>query len=375
MSDITRWASIVLLLVAFAANGSPSSRMHRVPAIKSSINGPTALALDNNGHLYVIEGEEDRIDRIDLGDGTISVVAGYGRKPEQDCLHQDGIQATKACLQYPTSLAVGASGNLFIGEMSGYLREVSLGSGLISTVNGNGHSGETVEGSSALSANFWSIDGLAIDADNNVFIADMRQGGIFKVDVKSGVVTRVAGNGTQGFGGDGESAPNASFYNAGNISLDNAGNLLIADSGNCRIRRVEHSTGIVRTVAVTGEVRPDGSCKAGNLELSPDPSDAVADPSGNVYFVEGAMDIVRRVDSLTLSLSTAVGSGAKGFHGDGGLAVQAKLNNPSGLAIDQDGNLYISEFVSNRIRRVDAKSKVITTIAGNGLPHRMDVMM
>ena len=109
MSDITRWASIVLLLVAFAANGSPSSRMHRVPAIKSSINGPTALALDNNGHLFVIEEEEDRIDRIDLSGGTISVVAGYGRKPEKDCIHRDGIEATKACLQYPTSLAVHAT--------------------------------------------------------------------------------------------------------------------------------------------------------------------------------------------------------------------------------------------------------------------------
>jgi len=375
MSGVSRWASIVLLLVAFAANGSPSSGMHRVPAIGSSINGPTALALDNNGHLFVIEEEEDRIDRIDLGDGTISVVAGYGRKPEQDCLHRDGIQATRACLQYPTSLAIDASGNLFIGEMSGYLREVNLGTGLISTVNESGHSGETVEGSFALSANFWSIDGLAIDADNDLFISDVRQGGIFKVNARTGVVTRIAGNGKQGFRGDGESALNASFHNAVTISLDNAGNLLIADSGNCRIRRVEHSTGIVRTVAVTGEVRQDGSCKAGNLELSPDPSHPAADSTGSVYFVEGAMDIVRRVDAQTFSLSTVVGTGAKGFHGDGGPAGQARLNNPSGLAVDRDGNLYISEFVNNRVRRVDARSKVITTIAGNGLPHRRDLMM
>ena len=168
---------------------------------------------------------------------------------------------------------------------------------------------------------------------------------------------------------------NAIFRNAATISVDHAGNLLVADSGNCRIRRVEHSTGIVRTLAVTGEVNQDGSCKAGNLEPGPYPSDAVADSTGNVYFVEGAMDIVRRIDAQTLSLSTFVGTGAKGFHGDGGPAVQAKLDNPSGLAIDQDGNLYISEFVSNRIRRVDAKSNVITTIAGNGLPHRIDVMM
>ena len=126
----------MLLLVALAANGSSSSRMNRAPAIKSSINGPTALALDNNGHLFVIDGEEDRIDRIDLADGTISVVAGYGRKPEQDCIHRDAIQAAKACLQYPTWLAVDAYGNLFIGEMSGYLRKVDVGSCLISGIKG-----------------------------------------------------------------------------------------------------------------------------------------------------------------------------------------------------------------------------------------------
>jgi sugar lactone lactonase YvrE len=366
---------MVLALAAFAANGLSSSHVNRVPAIRASINGPTALALDNNGHLYVIEGEEDRVYRIDLRDGTISVVAGYGVKPGENCVHRDSIKVTKACLQYPVSLAVDAAGNLFIGEIGGYVRKVDLGSGLISTVAGSGHSGETVEGSSALAANFWGIDGLAIDAGNNLFILDSHQGAIFKVDGKKGIVTQVAGNRKQGFRGDGESALNASFRFAGTISLDHADNLLIADYGNCRVRRVEHSTGIVHTLAVTGEVNQDGSCKAGNLEPGPYPSDAVADSTGNVYFVEGAMDVVRRVDAQTQSLSTFVGTGAKGFHGDGGPAVQAKLDNPSGLAIDRDGNLYISEFVNNRIRRVDAKSKVITTIAGTGLPHRMDVMM
>lgn len=375
MPGLTCWGSILVIFAAVAADGRSPSQANQIPAIKSSINGPTALALDDNKHLYVIEEEEDRVQRIDLADGTISVVAGYGRKSGKDCIQRDGIQATDACLQYPASLAVDASGNLFIGEIGGYVRKVDVGSGLISTVVGSGHSGATIEGSSALSASFWAIDGLTIDAVNNLFIADMRQGRIFKVDGKNGIVTRVAGNGEQGFRGDGESALNASFRFAGTISVDKAGNLLIGDYGNCRIRRVEHSTGIVRTVAVTGEVNQNGSCSAGNLEPGPYPSDAIADSTGNVYFVEGAMDIVRRVDAQTLKLSTVVGTGAKGYHGDGGPANRAKLDNPSGLAIDRDGNLYISEFVNNRIRRVDAINKVITTIGGNGLPHRVDVMM
>jgi sugar lactone lactonase YvrE len=170
-------------------------------------------------------------------------------------------------------------------------------------------------------------------------------------------------------------ALNASFRFAQAISLDGAGNLLIADYGNCRIRRVEHSKGIVQTIAVTGKVNQNGACSAGNLEPGPYPSDAVADSMGNVYFVEGSMDIVNRLDAKTLSVSTVVGTGLKGYEGDGGPATQARLNNPSGLAIDRDGNLYISEFVSNRIRRVDARTKKITTVAGNGLPHRLDVQM
>jgi sugar lactone lactonase YvrE len=267
MARLIQWVSIVLVLVAFAANGLSSSQANQVPAIRSSINGPTALALDNNGHLYVIEGEEDRVQRIDLSDGTISVVAGYGRKPGKDCAHRDGIQATNACLQYPASLAVDASGNLFIGEISGYVRKVDVGSGLISTVAGSGHSGATVEGSFALSADFWEIVGLAIDVDGSLFIADGNQGKIFRVDSKSGVVALVAGNGKQGFGGDGESARDASFRGFGTISLDKAGDLLIADYGNCRIRQIEHSTDIVRTLAVTGDVCNNQQESPADLDL------------------------------------------------------------------------------------------------------------
>ena len=372
MSELLHFKPLVLVLVAFATIQSPQSK--KISAISSSINGPTAMALDNNGHLFVIEGEEDKVRRIDLSDGMISTAAGSGRDLKGDCIHRDAVQATKACLQYPVSIAVDSSGNLFIGEMGGYVRKVDVSTGIISTVAGSGHSGETVEGSFALSADFWSVDGLAIDAEGNLFIADAHQGRVFRLDGKSRLVTRFAGV-KQGFGGDGDTALKASFRFAETISLDRSGNLLVADFGNCRIRRVEHSTGIVQTLAITGKVNNDGSCSAGNLEPGPYPSDAVADSMGNVYFVEGAMDIVRRVDVKTLSISTVAGSGIKGYDGDGGPASRARLNNPSGLAIDPDGNLYISEYVSNRIRRVDAKTKEITTIVGNGLPHRLDVQM
>ena len=162
-------------------------------------------------------------------------MAGYGRKSE-DCVHRDGSRATKACLQYPVSLAVDSSVNLFIGEIVGYVGKLDVGNGLISTVVGGGHSGKTVEGSSALSADFWSIDGLAIGDEGNLCTADARQGKSFKVDGASGLVTRVAGTGEQGFGGDGESARNASFRFANAMSVDKAGNLI-----DCRLRQLPYT--------------------------------------------------------------------------------------------------------------------------------------
>jgi sugar lactone lactonase YvrE len=343
-------------------------------AIDTSVNGPAALALDSSRYLYVIEGEEDKVRRIDLGNRTITTIAGTG-KQYQDCVHKDGIRAVDACLRSPVSLAVDRAGNVLIGEIAGDVRRVDLTSGVITTVAGDGEPGETTEGVAALSAHFWSIDGLAIDAANNLFIADQHQGKIFKVDAKTGTVNTVAGNGKHGFGGDGGFARTASFRFAQAIALNKIGDLVVADYGNCRIRRVDAVTAVVTTVATTGELNQDGSCRAGNLEPGPYPSDPAVDSSGNIYFVEGAMDIVLRVDVSTLALSTVAGTGAKGYSGDGGPATRARLDNPSGLAIDDEGNLFIAEFVNNRVRRVDAKTGIITTIAGNGLPHRLDVTM
>ena len=252
------------------------------------------------------------------------------------------------------------------------LRDASTG--VITTVAGNGRSGDTPTGVPALAASFWVIDGVVADADGNLFVADSHQDKIFKLDAKSGIVTHIAGGGF-GFAGDGGPALAARFRFSGTIDLDKSGNLIVADYGNCRLRRVDGATGLIDTVAITGEVLQNGSCSAGNLEPGPYPSDPAVDSDGDIYLIEGAMDVVRRIDAKTHLLSTVVGTGKKGFAGDGDLATKAQLNNPSGLAVDAEGNLYIAEFVNNRIRRVDAKTGVITTIAGNGLPHRVDVMM
>lgn len=370
MPSASRWILTVVMVTSAATFGPLASPAQEVPALDFAINAPADLALDNSGHLYVAEGEGARILRLDLRQGTIAVVAGNGK----DCCFREGARAIDVSLDCPCSLALDSANNLYIGDFNGFVRTVDSHAGFITTVAGAGEFGTTAEGAPALQWRFTQIGGLALDASGNLFICDIAE--FFKIDAKTRAVTHFAGNAKGGFSGDGGPAVNAAFSPFGPIAFDGAGDLLIGDYGNCRIRRINHATGIVETVAVTGHINPDGSCREaarGVIGPAPLPWDPAADASGNVYFEEGAMDVVGRVDARTGALTIVAGNGDRGFSGDGGPATAAEFASPSGLAIDPDGSLYISDWGNNRIRRVDAKTGIITTIAGNGLPLRIDV--
>jgi sugar lactone lactonase YvrE len=356
---------VVLMSIPVCAQTSRETLAKSTP-----INGPTALALDREGHLFVVEELENRVRRIDLSKRTIKTVAGN----QKDCCYSDGMAAIKVGLPYIAALAVDSRGDLLIAEWEQVLR-VDAQTGLISTVAGTGKSGSTAEGSPALSVSFGKIDGLAVDSVGSVFISDGGQHKIFKLNPASGTVSRIAGSGKAGFSGDGGPALDASFLFPLTIALDPAGNIFVADGENCRIRRIDHQTGIVDTIAQTGG--PDQNCppQPGRIPGQPSPSAPAVDSQGNVNFVQGSEDVIARVGSDRESQSIVAGNGERGFGGDGGPATAAKLANPSGLVVDSEGNLFISEYVNNRIRRVDAKTKIISTVAGNGLPHRIDADM
>lgn len=354
----------VLVLLAFLpAEGQESL------AIRTPIDGPSTLATDSHAHLFVIEMMENKVLRINLQDGTISTVAGNGEK----CCYKDGAEATQVSLDFLRSLAVDPRDNIYIGN-DDQIEEVESHTGRISIFAGDAKSGNTVDGEGARSAHFWGIDGLAFDSNGVLFIADEFQSRIFDLDPGIDIVHRYAGA-NSGFGGDGGPAVDASFRFPGSIATDKDGNLIIADFENCRIRRVDRSTGVIQTIAVTGGVAEGCLGGAENAKPGPYPSDPVVDSHGNIYFLEGAMDRVFRINAKTLAVTVVAGNGHRGFSGDGGPATEAELGNPSGLAVDAVGNIFVSEFVNNRIRRVDAKTGIITTIAGNGLPHRVDIQL
>lgn len=208
---------------------------------------------------------------------------------------------------------------------------------------------------------------VAVDQDGNVFIADTGQHRIRRVDAKTQVATIVAGTGVAGFSGDSGAASNARLNAPRGIALDGFGTLFIADTQNHRVRRVDALTGVITTVAGTGTSGFSNDGMAATSAQLNVPSDVAIDGSGTVYIADSQNSRIRSVDETGI-ITTVAGNGTSGGAGDGGLAVDAQLDDPSGLAVDVARNLFIADTSNHRIRRVDATTKRITTIVGTGAP-------
>ena len=234
---------------------------------------------------------------------------------------------------------------------------------IISTVAGAGTSGFTGDGGQAVSAELNKPAGVAVDSQGDLFIADTSNNVIREVRALTGVITTLAGNGTAGFGGDAGLAASAELDQPNGIAVDGQGDLFIADVSNNRIREVNHSTGIVTTVAGGGGLGDGG--QATNAQLI-EPYDVALDGRGDLFIADSGNNRIREVNLSTGVISTVAGDGTRGFTGDGGLAVSAELGFPAGVAVDSQGNLFIADTGNNVIREVNHTSGNITTLAGGG---------
>jgi sugar lactone lactonase YvrE len=254
--------------------------------------------------------------------------------------------ATNAQLDIPQGTTFDAMGNLYIADQgSARIRKVNT-VGIITTIAGGGSS--LGDGGPATAAGV-STFGVAIDALGNLYIADAAQNRIRRVNT-AGIINTIVGNGTAGNIGDGGICTAAELNYPTGVAFDPEGNLYIADSYNNRIRRVT-TLGIISTIAGNGTsgYTGDGG-QATSAELN-QPTVVTFDAAGNLFIADMFNGVIRKVNSMGI-ISTVAGVGTNGFTGDGGQATAAKLDDPSGVAFDSFGNLYIADTGNNRIRKV-----------------------
>jgi cysteine-rich repeat protein len=334
-------------------------------ATSAQLGAPWALAVDGLGNLFISELNNQRVRRVNAADGIITTVVGTGTAG----FSGDGGTATSAQLNFPRGLALDSLGNLFIADTVNHrIRRVDTATGIITTVVGVGAAGFSGDGGLATDAEINWPNAVAVDGLGSLFVADTRNDRVRATNGTTGVITTLAGSGVRGVSGDGSSATSARLSFPRGVAVDGLGQVFIADDGNNRIRRVDPATGIIDTVAGSGTIAGfsgDGG-PATSAQLN-GPYGVTIDDLGTVFLVDGLNHRIRRVDAATGVITTVAGTGTAGFSGDGGAASSAQINSPSGVAVDDGGNVFIADTGNHRIRRVDADSGIITTVAGTGV--------
>lgn len=280
----------------------------------------------------------------------------------------DGGPAARATLNQPFHLSQDRQGNFYLADTGNHcIRKIDARTGLIRTVAGNGQKGYTGDGGPAAQATMNEPYGVLPDRDGNLLIVDRLNAVIRRVDAKTGVMSTYAGNGQKGFGGDGGPAAQAMLREPNALDLDPKGDLYIADVADNRIRKVDHRTGIISTVAGTGkrEFSGDGGPAA---QAGIQGARGVAfDREGAMYLCEREGNRVRKVDVHSGIITTVAGTGQKGYTGDGGPALQATFNGPKWIHVGPDGNIYVVDTENHCVRAIDPKTKTLRTVAGGHL--------
>ena len=332
------------MLVTVAGSGADGFAGDGGPALQAGLSAPCAVAVDAAGNLFIADQNHARIRKVDAW-GIITTVAGGGA----NTYGGDGGPARRAGLAAPCALAVDAAGDLFIADyFNARIRKVDL-HGIITTVAGNGASGFAGDGGPATQASLSAPSAVAVDAAGNLFIADENNYRVRKVDPQ-GIITTVAGNGTNSFSGDGWLAVEAGLSAPKGVAVDPAGNLYIADENNHRIRRVDQD-GFIHTVAGNGTAGYSGDGGPATAAGLFYPCSLAVDVRSNLYFADAGTPRVRRVDARGI-ITTVAGNGDLGFAGDGGPATAAALANPQGVAVDAGGRLWLADQGNDRIRAV-----------------------
>lgn len=349
-------------ITTVAGTGTADFNGDRGKPRELQINNPRAVAVDANGRLLIGDTVNNRI-RLVTADGVMTTIAGGPGI--------SGVPVSRVSLIEPRGGGRDAAGSFYVAD-NVHCRVLRIDpNGMATVIAGTGAPGgyraEGIRGTEASLGTPGSgcfIDSLAVDAQGDLYIPDLTQGRVHRLDAK-GILTTVAGNGTAGFSGDGGTATAAQLSRAlRGVALDARGNLYIADGLNHRVRKVD-ANGIITTFAGSGAETYDGDGgKAADAGI-PGPNGLAFGPDGSLYITDTTDFRVRRVlpDG---TITTVAGTGEEGFSGDGGKATAARITRlTEGVAVDAAGTVYLADGASNVIRQVDT-SRIITTFAGSG---------
>jgi len=373
------------------------------PATAALLNEPKNIAVDAAGNLYIADSENHLIRKVDANTGIIMTIAGTfmgedsaskpdeppmaafeeeedpladpvskpedayaqksdlsgmvryfgGTKSTDQRFSGDGGLATKAALNFPSAVAVADDGTVYIADTWNHrIRRVDPQTGIISTISGTGQTKFFGDNGPAEKAALNEPVALALDGQGHLYIADQSNNRIRKIDLSSGVITTVAGTGESAYNGDGAPGSNTALAGPSGLAIDQEGNLYIADTFSSRIRKLDCSTGIVD--AVIGGV---GAYQfaPGQNESSPSLSRPYAiaiHPDGRLFFTDSDNHLIRVWNVQTKEMSLLAGNGKAEFSGDGKIPVESSLNYPFGVALDSQGHVYIADTFSHRIRVV-----------------------
>ncbi len=296
---------------------------------------------------------------------TITTVAGTGERG----LSGDGGPAIEALIQRPTAVALNNQGYLYIADEQNQRVRMVDPEGIISTVMGTGRSEVQSQDRSAVETNLVSAYGIATDKDDNLYVLSRGHSKIFKVG-NDGVARRIVGTGQRGFEGDGGPAIDAKINSSNHLVVDAKGNLFIADTGNHRVRRVS-TDGIITTVAGTGELGFSGDGGPAVEAQLAFPSAIAIDSEGDLYIADFSNHRIRKLSTNGIITSIA-GTGESGYNGDGKPALESQIGEPCGVAVDRSGYVYIGDQVNNRVRVVTPSGMMYTVAGTGVRGHTSD---
>lgn len=300
--------------------------------------------------------------------GTLAAARARAAAPSVTTLIGTGTAGlSDTAVANPYGVVIGPDGALYFCDVDNQrVRRLDLGTGRTSVVAGNGNRGHAGDGGPATDAALNMPHEVQFDRAGHLYIAERDSHVVRRVDAETRVITTLAGTGTAGFSGDGGPASAAMLRQPHSIAIEPSGaGLLICDIGNHRVRRVDLATGLITTIAGTGDrgPTPDG-VPLGGTPLN-GPRTMVFDRDGHLYLALREGNAIYRIDATTRTLHHLAGTGQQGYGGDGGRARSATLAGPKGLAW-APGALYVADTENHVVRRVDLRSGVITTVLGTG---------